>query len=174
VPNNRNPIPTSINISPQQLIVATTNILPTIDAPAFADPMGEFFRILELEFLLKNSEKNLQLATFFRQKDETLKMLYKRLLKLKEDTQNIIDLEATHWYLRSLESTPTLHAQILQRVFAKFGDSYTLLDVYNISEKLELAHAHYEANIMKLPSCSRPHLPPAVPTKSSHFLQGLK
>jgi len=101
-------------------------------------------------------------------------MLYRRLLKLKEDTQSIIDLKATHWYLRSLESTPTIHAQILQRVFAKFGDSYTLLDVYNISEKLELAHAHYEANIMKFPSCSRPHFPPAVPTKSSHFLQGLK
>jgi hypothetical protein len=27
--------------------------------------------------------------------------------------------------------------------FAKFGDSYILLDVYNIFEKLELAHAHY-------------------------------
>jgi len=59
VPNNPNPIPTSINISPQQLIVATTNIPPTIDAPAFADPVGEFFRVLELEFLVKNSEKNL-------------------------------------------------------------------------------------------------------------------
>jgi hypothetical protein len=46
-----------------------------------------------------------------------------------------------------LEGTPTFHAQVLQWVFAKFGDSYTLLDVYNISEKLELAHAHYEASI---------------------------
>jgi hypothetical protein len=27
-------------------------------------------------------------------------------------------------------------AQVLQWVFAKFGDLYTLLDVYNISEKL--------------------------------------
>jgi hypothetical protein len=48
--------------------------------------MGEFFRILELEFLIKSSKKILQFATFFRQKDETLKMLYMRLLKLKEDT----------------------------------------------------------------------------------------
>jgi hypothetical protein len=31
--------------------------------------------------------------------------------------------------------------------FAEFRDSYTLLDVYNISEKLELAHAHYEPSI---------------------------
>jgi hypothetical protein len=31
--------------------------------------------------------------------------------------------------------------------FTKFGDSYTLLNVYNIFEKLELVHAHYEASI---------------------------
>jgi hypothetical protein len=41
-------------------------------------------------------------------------------------------------------------------MFVEFGDSYTLLDMYNISEKLELAHAHYEANTMKPPSRSRP------------------
>jgi hypothetical protein len=46
--------------------------------------------------------------------------------------------------------------QILQWVFTKFGDSYISLDVYNIFEKLELVHAHYEANTMKPPSCSRP------------------
>jgi hypothetical protein len=63
-------------------------------------------------------------------------MFYKRFLKLKKDTQNITDLETTHWYLRSLEGTSTLHAQVLQQVFAEFGDLYTLLDVYNISEKL--------------------------------------
>jgi len=95
-------------------------------------------------------------------------MLYRKLLKLKEDTQNIIDLEVAHWYLRSLEGTPTLHTQVLQRVFVEFGDSYTLLDVYNISEKLELAHAHYEANTMKPPSRSRPQPTPATPTRSSH------
>ncbi|CAK9260873.1 unnamed protein product [Sphagnum jensenii] len=95
-------------------------------------------------------------------------MLYRRLLKLKEDTQSITDLEAAHRYLRSLEGTSTLHAQVLQRVFAEFGDSYTLLDVYNISEKLELAHAHYEASTMRPPSCSRPQPTPAAPTRSSH------
>jgi hypothetical protein len=86
-------------------------------------------------------------------------MLYRRLLKLKEDTQSITDLEVVNWYLHSLEGTPTLHAQVLQRVFAEFGNSYTLLDVYNISEKLELGHAHYEASTMRLPS---------TPTRSSH------
>jgi hypothetical protein len=86
VPNNPDPVPTLVNLSPQQLIVATTNIPPTTNVPAFADPVGEFFRILELKFLVKSFEKNLQLATFSRQKDETLKMLYRRLLKLKEDT----------------------------------------------------------------------------------------
>jgi hypothetical protein len=45
---------------------------------------------------------------------------------------------------------------------------YTLLDVYNISEKLELAHAHYEANTMKPPSRSRPHPLIAALTESSH------
>jgi hypothetical protein len=130
--------------------------------------VGEFFRILELEFPVKSFEKILQLATFSRQKDETLKMLYRRLLKLKEDTQSITDLEAAHWYFRSLEGTPTFHAQVLQRVFVEFGDSYTLLDVYNISEKLELAHAHYEASTMRPPSRSRPQPTQAAPTRSSH------
>jgi hypothetical protein len=41
--NNPNPVPTSVNLSPQQLIAAIANIPPTIDAPAFADPVGEFF-----------------------------------------------------------------------------------------------------------------------------------
>jgi len=66
VPNNPDPVPTSINLSPQQLIAATANIPPTTDAPTFADPVGEFCRILELEFPVKSSEKILQLATFFR------------------------------------------------------------------------------------------------------------
>jgi len=110
VPNNPDLVPTLVNLSPQQLIAATANIPPTIDAPTFTDPVGEFFRILKLEFLVKSFEKILQLATFFRQKDETLKMLYRRLLKLKENTQSITDLEVTHRYLRSLEGTPTLHA----------------------------------------------------------------
>jgi hypothetical protein len=97
-------------------------------------------------------------------------MLYRRLSKLKEDTQSITDLEVAHWYLRLLESTPTLHAKFLQQVFfSEFGDSYTLLDVYNISEKLELAHAHYEANTMRPPSRSRPQPPRVAPTRSSHF-----
>jgi hypothetical protein len=37
------------------------------------------------------------------------KMFYMRLLKLEENTQSIIDLEAAHRYLCSLEGTPTLH-----------------------------------------------------------------
>ncbi len=113
MPNNLSPILISVNISPQQLIVATANISPTIDALAFADPMGEFFRVLDLEFLIKSFEKILQFTTFSRQKDETLKMLYRRFLKLKEDTQSIIDLKAAHRYLCSLESTSTLHTQVL-------------------------------------------------------------
>jgi hypothetical protein len=43
MPNNPNPIPTLVNLSPQQFIVVTANIPSTIDAPAFVNPMGEFF-----------------------------------------------------------------------------------------------------------------------------------
>jgi hypothetical protein len=85
MPNNPDPVPTSVNPSPQQFFAATANIPPTINAAAFADPMGEFFRVLELKFPIKSSEKILQLATFSRQKDETFKMLYRKLFKLKED-----------------------------------------------------------------------------------------
>ncbi len=95
-------------------------------------------------------------------------MLYKRLLKLKEDTQTITNLEAVHMYLRSLEGTLTLHAQVLQRVFAEFGDSYILLDVYNIYEKPKLVYAHYEASIMRPPFFSKPWPPPITSTGSSH------
>jgi len=43
VPNNPDLIPTSINLSFQQLIAVVANILPTTDAPAFANPVGDFF-----------------------------------------------------------------------------------------------------------------------------------
>jgi hypothetical protein len=43
MPNNLDLVGTSVNLSPQQLIVATANIPPTIDALTFADPVGEFF-----------------------------------------------------------------------------------------------------------------------------------
>jgi hypothetical protein len=110
VRNNPNSIFISINLFLQQLIVATANIPPTIDTPAFVDLVREFFQVLELEFSVKNSEKIIQLATFSQQKDETLVMFYRKLLKLKEDTQSITNLEAAHRYIRSLEGTPTFHA----------------------------------------------------------------
>jgi hypothetical protein len=47
--------------------------------------VGKFFQVLEMEFSVKSSEKTLQFATFSWHKDETLKMFYKRFLKLKED-----------------------------------------------------------------------------------------
>jgi hypothetical protein len=64
VPNNIDLVPTSVNLSPQQFIIIIANIPPTINAPTFVDPVGEFIRGLELEFSVKNSEKILQLATF--------------------------------------------------------------------------------------------------------------
>jgi hypothetical protein len=86
MPINPNPVPILINLSLQELIVATINIPPTIDVLAFANLVGEFFRVLELEFSFNNFEFFLQLTTFFQQKDETFKMFYRKLFKLKEDT----------------------------------------------------------------------------------------
>jgi hypothetical protein len=43
MPNNPNLVPTSINLSFQQLVAAIINIPPIINAPTFADPVGEFF-----------------------------------------------------------------------------------------------------------------------------------
>jgi hypothetical protein len=64
MPNYLDLIPTLVNIFPQQLIVVTANIPPTINALTFIDLAGEFFGVFHLEFLVKSSEKILQLATF--------------------------------------------------------------------------------------------------------------
>ncbi len=57
MPNNPNPIDISINLYPQQLIVATANIPPTIDVLTTVKIVGEFFQILELEFQSKVLKK---------------------------------------------------------------------------------------------------------------------
>jgi hypothetical protein len=57
MPNNLDSVPTLVNFVLQQLIIDTSNIPPTINAPAFANLVGEFFRVLELEFLVKSFEK---------------------------------------------------------------------------------------------------------------------
>ncbi len=46
--------------------------------------------------------------------------------------------------------------------------------MYNISKKLELAHAQYETSIMRPPSCSRPQPPLVAPTRSSHSSSRVK
>jgi hypothetical protein len=46
VPKNPNPVPTSVNISPQQFIATTANIPLTIDALAFPDPVKNSFEFL--------------------------------------------------------------------------------------------------------------------------------
>jgi hypothetical protein len=48
VQNNPDLIPTLVKFFPQQFIVAIANNPPTIDALAFANQVGEFFRVLEL------------------------------------------------------------------------------------------------------------------------------
>jgi hypothetical protein len=66
MPNNLDSVLILVIVFLQQFIVATTNIPPTINAPTFADPVGEFFQVFELEFPTKSFEFFLQLVTFFR------------------------------------------------------------------------------------------------------------
>jgi hypothetical protein len=66
MPNNLDSVPTLVNICPQQLIVATANIPPTINAPTFVDLARKFFWVFELEFSINSSEKIMQFATFSR------------------------------------------------------------------------------------------------------------
>jgi len=65
VPNDPNLVPTLVNFYLQQLIATTVNIPPTINALTFVDPMGEFFRVLELEFPVKSPEKMPWLGSMF-------------------------------------------------------------------------------------------------------------
>jgi hypothetical protein len=55
MPNNLDSTPTSVNFFLQQLITIIANIPPTINAPTFVDPMGEFFQVLGVEFSIKSS-----------------------------------------------------------------------------------------------------------------------
>jgi hypothetical protein len=54
MPNNPNLVPILVNLSLQQLIATTANIPPTIDAPTFANLVGNSFEFLSL---VKNFEK---------------------------------------------------------------------------------------------------------------------
>ncbi len=56
MPNNPDLIPTLVDLSLQQLIVATANIPSTIDIPTFTNWMGVFFWILKQKFLVKSSK----------------------------------------------------------------------------------------------------------------------
>jgi hypothetical protein len=73
IPDNPAPVPTLVALTPQQLARATANVPPTINALASADPVGQFFAILEVEFPMKSSEKILQLATLPDRKMRPLK-----------------------------------------------------------------------------------------------------
>jgi len=57
MPNNPDLVITLVNLSLEQFIVITANIPPTINAPAFANPVGEFVQILKLKFLVKSFTK---------------------------------------------------------------------------------------------------------------------
>jgi hypothetical protein len=52
VPNNQDSVSTLVNLSLQQFIATIANNPPANNARAFVDPMGEFFEVLKLEFLV--------------------------------------------------------------------------------------------------------------------------
>jgi hypothetical protein len=91
-------------------------LLPQTFLPPFTNSMWEFFRVLELEFLIKTFEKVLQLPPSLGRKMKPSRCstrgfrCSKRLPMLKEDIQSITELEAAHRYFRSLEGISTLHA----------------------------------------------------------------
>jgi hypothetical protein len=57
VPNNLDPVPTSVNLSLQQLIATTTKIPPTTDVLAFVDLVGDSFEFLSWNFQSKVLKK---------------------------------------------------------------------------------------------------------------------
>jgi hypothetical protein len=57
MPNNPDPVPILINLSPIQLIIVSVNNPLTIGLPSFVNLVGEFFRVLDLEFFIKSCEK---------------------------------------------------------------------------------------------------------------------
>lgn len=72
-------------------------------------------------------------------------MLYRRLDDLREDTQFCTDAEAAVKFLKTLESQRFLHFQVLNKVFQQHGSRYTLRNVYEIAEELQVCNAMYQA-----------------------------
>jgi len=84
VPNNSDLVPISINLFPEQLIAATANNPPTINAPFLLIQWGNSFEFLSWNFRSRVLKKFYNSPSSFNRKIK-FKMLYKRLLKLKED-----------------------------------------------------------------------------------------
>jgi len=84
VPNNSDLVPISINLFPKQLIAATANNPPTINAPFLLIQWGNSFEFLSWNFRSRVLKKFYNSPSSLNRKIK-FKMFYKRLLKLKED-----------------------------------------------------------------------------------------
>jgi hypothetical protein len=98
MPNNSDSILILVNLYVQQFIIVIANILPTIDALAFANPMGEFFQVIEMEFRAKVLKKFYNLPPFFDKKMKPSKCSIgsfsslKRILKASQAWKMPIDI----------------------------------------------------------------------------------
>lgn len=143
------PEPTTITLTPAEMAAATVNISRDIPVPVFNDPVAEFFTVLDAAFPLKSPEKVAELSNFVRKKSETLQMMYRRMQKLRDDTQMLTDADAAVKFLDALEADTYLHFHLVNALFDRFGDTYTLTQVYETAERLELAHVHYATSHRK-------------------------
>lgn len=151
----------TVALTVKELATITAQVSYSIQVSSNEDQWVSFSKLLSQNSLVKSLEKILHVATLTRLKEENLKMLYRRRLKLREDTQSIMDLEAAYRYLRAQEGTPALHAQVLQPIFFQFENLYTLLSLEistpcwtcTIFKSLELAHAHYDASMVRQSMC---------------------
>lgn len=69
--------------------------------------------------------------------------MFRRIQKLRDDTRMLTDAAAAIKFLDALETDEYFHFQLVSALFDRFGDTYTLNQVYETAERLELAHVHY-------------------------------
>lgn len=65
------PEPTAVTLTPAEMAAAMVNIPREVMVPTYADPVTEFFNLLDHAFPLKSLEKVVELNNFACKKGET-------------------------------------------------------------------------------------------------------
>ncbi len=116
VPNNPDPLLILVYIFRLQFIIAIANVPPTIDAPAFVDPVGEFFQVLKLEFPVKSSEKILQSPPLFGKRMKPSRCFTRGFSSLKRI------LRTSHNW--KLPISIFIHWKVLQHSMRRFSNGF--------------------------------------------------